>query len=328
MRTLLTLVISALLCAARTAAAAQQIVGEFPLMDGGFEDQAAGPPAVVSSFVGEQTQWTAQNVALGATNNASGGRSGPQYMELNHAGAVHYRLQSPSTTGILTGMPYVIQFYYMTVSSYIQGAIRAAVSPSGTTAVGFYTPYFHTNNVANWTKFTNTYYTSTSYGSGNGIGVISVNSNVQFLIDDYVIYAGTDADTTAPNPPTTFASNTITATSIGVAWTAPGTGVDGGGYLVVRGTADPATSPNVNGIYAVGNALNVTGTIVYIGTDTTFTDSNLTMTTEYRYRIYTVDKAFNYSTALLGTARTIPEPFSAAALASLAGLGLALLRRP
>jgi hypothetical protein len=241
-------------------------------------------------------------------------------VEINHNSASHHRLQSPTTTGILIGTPYVIQFYYQTLSSFIQGAIRAAVSPSGTPAVGFYSPYMYTNNVTEWTKFAAIYSTVTNAGSGNGLAVISINSNVQFLIDDVVIYAGTEVDTVAPDPPTAFTSNNVTGMSADLAWTAPDTGVDGGGYLVVRGTADPETAPNVNGIYDVGNPLGTAGTVVYIGTNTGFTDGPLTVYTAYRYRIYTVDKAFNYSTPLLGSVMTIPEPFAGLFFVGLAAL--------
>jgi hypothetical protein len=78
--------------------------------------------------------------------------------------------------------------------------------------------------------------------------------------------------------------------------------VDGGGYLVVRGTTDPSTSPNANGIYAVNNTVTSGQTVVYIGTATSFTDTGLTNGTTYYYRIYTVDKAFNYSAAAGGAA--------------------------
>lgn len=313
-------VVAVLAFAAGRANGSKQVIGSFPSMDGGFEDQAEGPPVIVSSTVAEQTQWTAQNAGLGATNYAAGGRSGPSYMELWHTGATHYRLQSPTSTGIETGMPHVVQFYYKTLSSFVRGAIRTAVSPSGTSSVGFYTPYFFTNQVAEWTKFSAVYYTVTSAGAGNGMAVISVNSNVQFMIDDFAVYPGTEIDAAAPDAPTAFVSNNITISSVDLSWTAPGSGVDGGGYLVARGTVDPATPPAVNGLYAEGNAIDPDATVVYIGTATSFTDSNLVQNTLYRYRIYTADKAFNYSAPLAGSARTLPEPAAAAAFLAIFAL--------
>lgn len=53
-------------------------------------------------------------------------------------------------------------------------------------------------------------------------------------VDDFVIYAG-PLDETAPNAP-----SAPTVSGLYVSWTAPGTGVDGGGYVVVRYATLPA----------------------------------------------------------------------------------------
>jgi hypothetical protein len=126
-------------------------------------------------------------------------------------------------------------------------------------------------------------------------------------VDDAVMYAGA-LDEIAPDAVTTPTAPTSSPSQMVVSWIAPSTGVDGGGYMVVRSAAaDPTAVPNVNGIYAVGKTVNdgvgTSGTVVYLGTNTTFTDLNLAASTTYYYRIYTVDKAFNYSvaTAVTGT---------------------------
>jgi uncharacterized repeat protein (TIGR02543 family) len=75
--------------------------------------------------------------------------------------------------------------------------------------------------------------------------------------------------------------------------------------MVVRSTVDPTTAPNVNGIYNVGNTLAVNQTVVYIGTNTSFTDTSLSSGTQYHYRVYTYDKAFNYSSAATGNGSTL-----------------------
>jgi hypothetical protein len=56
--------------------------------------------------------------------------------------------------------------------------------------------------------------------------------------------------------------------------------------------------------------------VVYIGTDTTFTDTGLTASSMYYYKIYTVDKAYNYSTGLSADPIMVPvemTSFTAAA---------------
>jgi hypothetical protein len=87
--------------------------------------------------------------------------------------------------------------------------------------------------------------------------------------------------------------------------------VDGGGYIVVRGVADPTTAPNVNGIYAVGNEVAAGQVVAYIGTNTAFTDIGLIPETHYYYRIYTVDKAFNYSSSIGIDATTTTPSYAA-----------------
>jgi len=115
------------------------------------------------------------------------------------------------------------------------------------------------------------------------------------FIDDVAMYTGS-VDTTAPNSPT-LPSATVGNAQLTLSWTAASGDVDGGGYMVVRGTSDPTAAPNVNGIYATGNNVFTGQRVVYVGTSTTFTDSSLSNGTTYYYRIYTFDKAYNYSSA-------------------------------
>jgi hypothetical protein len=77
---------------------------------------------------------------------------------------------------------------------------------------------------------------------------------------------------------------------------------------VVRYAALPGATddPLQNGIYAVGNTVpgGVAGTVAYIGTGLSFTDAGLTPGTTYYYKVYTVDKAFNYSNESEGNGTT------------------------
>ncbi|MBV5342397.1 fibronectin type III domain-containing protein, partial [bacterium] len=101
-----------------------------------------------------------------------------------------------------------------------------------------------------------------------------IGTGGNMYIDDMCIYAGA-VDNIAPSVPTAFTTVSVTSNSINLSWSAPLTGVDNGGYLVVRGTVDPTTAPNVNGIYAVGNSIG-SGVVVYQGIGTSFTDNALT----------------------------------------------------
>ncbi|MCK9617820.1 MAG: T9SS type A sorting domain-containing protein [Lentimicrobiaceae bacterium] len=272
----------------------QQVIGSFPNTDGGFENQS-GTLTTASSISSVQTYWTTQVAAAGIIST-TGGRSGPKYVTYTQSGSSHKRLQSP-TSDIATGS-YIVQFYYQgDLDGGTYGNIRGAVSCNGTSSPSYGTYITGANTGSNWTKYTAVVNPGT-YAANIGIGVISVNNTAQFNIDDFVMYAGA-ADNTAPDSPGTVTISNATGTSLDVSWDAATGGVDGGGYVVVRYSSDPGAGndPNQNGIYAIGNAVPTGGTVRYIGTSTSFTDNvDIVAATQYWYKVFTVDKAFNYST--------------------------------
>ncbi len=115
-----------------------------------------------------------------------------------------------------------------------------------------------------------------------------------------------------PNPPVNPMVGVETYRSLYVKWTVPSGGASG--YLVVRGTSDPATAPTNGTTYSAGNAIG-TGTVIYASTLTYVTDlylngtstPNLARNTAYYYRIYSYDASKLYSTAVLanGTTKTL-----------------------
>jgi hypothetical protein len=193
-----------------------------------------------------------------------------------------------------------------TVTSYDLVGLTITMSQNATaTATGVILsnpPWVGTSGV--WTKITASCTASPSTNADPQYGYVSAVRTATAMtaamdIDDFAVYAGAEDDV-APDPATSLVL-TPSGTSVSVGWTAPVTGVDGGGYMVVRGTSDPLTTPNVNGIYAVGNSVNTGEIVVYLGTTPSYTDNGLTPGQTYYYRVYTVDKAFNYSTALSGS---------------------------
>src|SRR6186713_1870049 len=60
----------------------QQVIGSFPIVDGGFEGQTDGTLATVAATAPNATKWTSQSSAFIATitNNASASRSGSKYV--------------------------------------------------------------------------------------------------------------------------------------------------------------------------------------------------------------------------------------------------------
>jgi hypothetical protein len=76
--------------------------------------------------------------------------------------------------------------------------------------------------------------------------------------------------------------------------------------MVVRYTSSPAADdlPNVNGIYAVGNTITVSnaGLILYQGSNTSYRDLTSKRNIPYYYRVFTYDKAYNYSSSIQSSA--------------------------
>lgn len=295
----------------------KQIIGIYPVMEGGFENQPAGAvsTAVPTGAANPSpTVWTTS----GSANIVSDGsaRTGNNYFTYTSTSLSTKNNFSPAvTTPVFTnGTKYIVQYYYRapapSTGNQMSGLL-AVTDNSGTT--NFTTVYNYqtpANTNGGWVKFTsgqslNPAYTPTTSFSGfrfNGGGAAIAKP---FDIDDFVVYAADNQASPAPDATAPDAATAPTATgkagSIDVSWTAPATGVDGGGYIVVR--SNTATPPvlNANGIYSTGHIISAGNVIVFIGTNTGFADDGtvapVTAGSTYYYHIFTADKAFNYSTA-------------------------------
>ncbi len=288
---------------------AQQVIGTFPKMDGGFEGQTVGSFINAgSSSTPDSLIWTKSSSGSGSPSiSTSKPRTGSKYAIFGNTFTTN--TSGPRTflspfASVSANTSYVIQFYCK--ASNDTTFPNTTLSPGLSTASGTsptYTTVSPSGNANAYTKYTVTV-TTVSTTPSNGYSAFKIGSsttnNGKFLdVDDWVVYAGNAADVTAPaNPGNASAARSLSFNNaIDVNWGAS-SDVDGGGYLVVRYTVNPTSepNPNANGIYAVGNTIG-NGTIAYIGTATSFTDVSLTNNTTYYYRVYSVDKAFNYSSA-------------------------------
>ncbi|MCX6122028.1 MAG: fibronectin type III domain-containing protein, partial [Ignavibacteriales bacterium] len=298
-------------------AQAQQVIGTFPKMDGGFEGQKADTIWRYTGFKDVQTTiWTVNTGP--ATVYATGGRSGPKYVNYTYTAASGGRpLQSPTcdSGAIIANTLYTIQYYYRTTSDTATAAVMTACIALNGTVDGFTripaSGGFSLAGTSNaWVKHTDSIKIISSLLPKWGLAGVRAGGamGITLDIDDFVVYAG-GVDSVAPDAPISPTTPLISGTRIQLSWTAPSTGVDSGGYMVVRGLADPSTVPTVNGIYAVGNTIAPGEQVVYLGTSTSFTDVGLNWNTQYYYRIYTVDKAFNYSSSVSvnATTKTLPS---------------------
>lgn len=313
--------VSAALLLCMNVGHSQQVIGEFPTMNGGVEGQVAETttlPTISSSGTTSYTDWSigsssnagTKEIVVGAT-----ARSGDSFLAQSLAAAKdNSRTQAPTNPAsnyLLSGADYVIQFFYRAAvnpGTYVAGAIYLNGTADGTTWPSTTGDGFVANT---WMKYAETKTTKggvtiadpAGKGPGNYACVRLGGEKDGMLatvdVDDFVVYAGSVIDVIAP----AMASD-ATAVRVGqdvtVKWTASAD-VDGGGYVVVRYATDANADndPNQNGIYIVDSVIKngtgaLEGTVVYIGTATEAIITNPDAS-DYTYKIYTVDKAFNYS---------------------------------
>lgn len=297
-----------------TPATSGQVLGEFSIQDGGMEDQTADdtmPSAGTSQLGTPQTTWTVSSTSNSETRDMTSdeslARSGVFSAALQlKVTKTNVRLQSPSTSGsnlLLPDTEYTVQFHYKSsedLGNDLDPGIYLNNTSGGKTTNKTDVSAFVADT---WIKSYGTVTTGSTFNASHW-GVVKISgestdtSHPIVRFDDFVIYAGS-YDGTPPSNPTfgTYVNSSGTAT---ISWSPPLNGdVDGGGYVVIKYSSEPNADndPNQNGIYEHGNTItngtgSLTGTVTYIGTETSFTD---TYTAGNYYKIYTVDKAFNYS---------------------------------
>jgi hypothetical protein len=295
------------------APAQNQIIGSFPTMAGGFEPLTAVTLAstTISTSWYQNSGGTSAIIGTTSTLGTTTARTGTKFLSLPAQSNSGKYPMCPYTLSLAASTSYVLQFYYRTATATSNLAV-ANYPDKNTGALAL-------TASTSWTKAFGTFTTNAVPTSILSAGFKLATSGTPLIdFDDVVLYAGTTPDIIAPDAPTGPLASTTSATQMTVSWTAPATGVDGGGYVVVRSAvSDPTAVPNANGIYSVGNTVSdgtgVSGTVAYIGTETSFTDISLTASTHYFYRVYAVDKAFNYSSAIAVDNST---PATSAALAA------------
>ena len=311
----------------------KQLIGLFPAMEGGFENQPAG---TVSASVPtgaanpSPTVWTTSGNANIVSNGTA--RTGSNYFTYTSTSTSTKNTYSPAVTAPLftNGTKYIVQFFYKApapnAGNQLAGLI-AATDNTGTTNFSTSSTYqTPVNTNGTWLKYFSVQSFSPSYAMNTVFGGFRFNGGGTavvrpFDVDDLVVYPADNqssptADVTPPDA-ATAPEAAATASSVATKWIAPVTGVDGGGYLVVRGTSATPPTLNNNGIYSLENAVGTGDTVVYLGTSPSFTDKGdvaaLAPGTTYYYHIFTADKAFNYSSAVTTSATLGTVSLSAAA---------------
>lgn len=266
--------------------------------DGGFEGSATIDNTNTYSAA-QSGKWAKANTNQTIANETGTVRSGTNSIRLNNSSTTGARLWSPNIAVSSVTTSVTLQYYrYVANTSNANENQEGVLTSVSETLSGTYA----TGTAGTWTKATYTRSSSTFTSLSGIIMFRKKGTGGDMFVDDVVLYAGA-VDNTAPNSPGTVTISNATTSSLDLSWVAASGGVDNGGYMVVRYTTTPNANndPNVNGVYAVGNTHtngtgSLTGTIRYVGTGTSFTDNTgLSAGTTYYYKVYTFDKAYNYS---------------------------------
>lgn len=272
---------------------------------GGFESSFTVDNTTLAT-AGAADTWLKANANQTISLETTTVRSGSGSLRILNTSTAGRRVYSPLLASVADGSRLVLQYYRRRPSGTGQEEQRGIAFPSESLSG----TYGSATSADTWEK--TTYVPTATTTAGDKWAVImhrlvsGGDNTLPEYIDDVAVYVASSVDNVVPDAPTSPVVSPASTTSLAVSWTAPVTGVDGGGYLVVRGTSDPATAPNVNGVYAYSNNIAAGQTVVHAGNNTSFTDTNLLTGTNYFYRIYTVDKAFNYSSSINATGMPTP----------------------
>ncbi|MGD9780798.1 MAG: discoidin domain-containing protein [Kiritimatiellia bacterium] len=273
--------------------------------DGGLE----GTAIVDNSQTNPPTagKWTKNNLTQTIAEETTVVRSGSKSVRLFNSATTARRTWTPLVSFDSKTTAVTIQYYRLiTNSTSCQtnqvGVLRATESLQGS--------YGKPASIDTWEKKT---YSPSSATFSSIAGVImhraSSSGAGDMYVDDLCIYDGS-ADTVAPPIAGALTVATNSATALDLSWAASAD-VDGGGYLVVRYASSPDATddPNANGIYATNNVVagSVNGMVVYQGDGLSFTDGGLTTDQTYYYKLYTYDKAYNYSAETEGSGMPAEE---------------------
>ena len=284
-------------------------IGTYSVHDGGFENHTANLAGGSTTNAALSTSlWTASTTAnVVRLYSATGGRSGSKCVSLGSNNGTIKSFYTPQLAGAFApNTTYQVQFWYKSASTTALDASTVDIYVDNTSATQ--TPPIGTKQSVNaglstnvgWTKVAVSITTNATAAGNFGVAGLSIDAataGYSAEFDDFVVYQSNTADSTKPLSPGTVTATGASGSTANISWGAASGGIDGGGYLVIRyATTVPSANddPNQNGIYKFAGTIGA-GVVRYIGSNASFTDTSLSPGVDYYYKVYTVDKAFNYS---------------------------------
>ena len=131
----------------------QQVIGSYPVMDGGFEGQTVAPLPLTAVAPAANTTWaygTSGTAAISSTvSGTTGPRTGSKYAVVSvNATIIGRQLISPSATTTITSGSYVVQYYTRNATASMNGI------PVGIGTVGNSYAGNGKNTTTTWAKVT------------------------------------------------------------------------------------------------------------------------------------------------------------------------------
>ena len=292
----------------------------FTKLLGGLEGTSG---TMINNAIGRSTTWWSISNATTQLSEETGiVRSGSRSLKITTSSATPRRAHLPSMPSAAPSKV-VVQYYrrVTTLANSVKDSVQ--VSPDGGMANLQNSLSASLPSAPNaWEKVV--FVTTVQVTPSTAWAAIvhqAVGTGGSLYIDDASIYTadGDFEDNTAPSP--IAGSITVTkgtsAPSLTPSWAVQN--FDGGGYLLVRYTQDPlvvsAAEPNPNGIYSTNSIISGAnpGLIMYSGTSISYLDEAVEPGTQYWYRVYVYDKAYNYSAPVqTGPVQSIGDTYYAA----------------
>jgi PKD repeat protein len=124
---------------------------------------------------------------------------------------------------------------------------------------------------------------------------------------NYIPYIGDILVAGTSTNPLNFTATAISQTQINLSWSL---NTSNNPVLLVYNTTNTFGTPTSGTTYNIGQTINGGGTVIYNGSNTTFSHTGLNSNTTYYYKIFSTMTSNTYSTGVTAQATTLPDPSS------------------
>jgi len=124
---------------------------------------------------------------------------------------------------------------------------------------------------------------------------------------NYIPYIGDILVAGTSTNPLNFTATAISQTQINLSWSL---NTSNNPVLLVYNTTNTFGTPTSGTTYNIGQTINGGGTVIYNGSNTTFSHTGLNSNTTYYYKIFSIMTGNTYSTGVTAQATTLPDPSS------------------